>query len=82
MKTIKTIDSLKNGENEVFLDLKYSQMTPFTNEILDEKNIPFETWTVNDSLYLKDLYEYGCEGITTDRLTDNFVDAYLDIFYD
>lgn len=81
-KTIETLETLKNGENEVFLDLKFSKMTPFVNEILDKNNIPFEAWTLNDGLYLKDLYEYGCEGITTDRLTDNFVDAYLDIFYD
>lgn len=81
-KTIKTIESLQTGENEVFLNLKYSKVTPDVNEMLDEANIPFEAWTINDGLYLKELYEYGCEGITTDRLTDGFVDTYLDIFYD
>lgn len=81
-ETIEIIENLKTDENEVFLNLKYSKMSPFANEILDEANIPFEAWTINDGLYLKDLYEYGCEGITTDRLTDGFVDTYLDIFYD
>ena len=56
-KTIKTIDSLRTENNEVFLNLKYSKITPFANEILDEENIPFEAWTVNDSMYLRDLYE-------------------------
>lgn len=80
--TIKTIEDLQTEDNEVFLNLKYSKMTPSANEMLDKANIPFEAWTINDGLCLNELYEFGCEGITTDRLTDDFVDTYLDIFYD
>lgn len=79
-ETIETLKSLETGKNEVFLDVKASKMTDKADELLDDAGFDFEAWTVDDPITLKQMYSYDCQGITTDRLTDENIENLLDFF--
>lgn len=77
--TIATLESLKTGSNEVFLDVKAAKMTDEANALLDDAGFNFEAWTINNEEDLERLYDYGCQGITTDTLTDEVVSDALNL---
>lgn len=71
--TITTLESLKTDSNEVFLDVKATKMTDKADKLLDDAGFDFEAWTINDKATLDKMTTYGCQGITTDKLTDEDV---------
>lgn len=75
--TIKTLESLKTGSNDVFIDLKYLKMNEQTDELLDEAGFPFEAWTVDDIDDIEDISEYECSGITTNSITEKELKEYF-----
>lgn len=75
--TISVLENLKNDTNEVFLDVKGSKMTEKASKMLEQSGFEFEAWTVDDSDDLDDLYSYDCKGITTNTLTEDAVEEYI-----
>ena len=67
-KTIKTLESLKTGENEVFLDIKASEMNSKGDNMLDAAGFAFEAWTIDDEDILNKMQSYDCSGITTNTI--------------
>lgn len=76
-KTIKTLEGLQNGENEVFLDIKVSKMNKKADKLLDEAGFAFEAWTVDDVGCLNALNEYGCMGITSNVISEDEAEEYF-----
>lgn len=76
--TIDTLQELQTGHNEVFLDIKASKMTENASKLLDEAGFEFEAWTVDDKSTLEKMYSYDCQGITTNELTETYVDYVID----
>ncbi|MCD8024298.1 MAG: hypothetical protein LUE64_02055 [Candidatus Gastranaerophilales bacterium] len=77
-ETIETLNSLKTDTNEVFLDIKSSKITKNSAALLEEAGFEFEVWTVDDTEELDELEDMGCSGITTNELTGDEVEEYLD----
>lgn len=77
-KTIKILEELQTENNEVFLDVKASKMTDEADKLLDDAGFDFEAWTVDDEETLEKMYSYDCQGITTNKLTEDSVDDFLD----
>jgi glycerophosphoryl diester phosphodiesterase len=75
--TIKTLESLKTGSNEVFIDIKYLKMNEQADELLDEAGFPFEAWTVDDIDDMEDVSGYECSGITTNSITEKELKEYF-----
>lgn len=74
--TIKTLEWLQNEDNEVFLDVKAQKMTKEADELLENAGFEFEAWTVDDIETLKLMEFYGCQGITTNAITQSIIDGY------
>ncbi len=68
-KTINILKNLQSGENEVFLDIKVSKISPESAKLLKGAGFEFEAWTVNNKDILNDLDSLGCKAITTDRIS-------------
>lgn len=66
--TIDVLKSLKNSENEVFLDVKSSKISDEFVMMLQKAGYDFEAWTVNNEDELSSLYSLNCMGITTDSI--------------
>ena len=79
-ETIKTLQSLQTEDNEVFLDVKASEMTKKADGLLDSAGFDFEAWTVDDETTLEKIYPFECSGITTNKLTEEDVDEIIDSF--
>lgn len=75
--TIAILEDLKTDDNEVFLDIKASKMNEKADKLLDDAGFDFEAWTVDKSSSLDELYSYECKGITTNKLTDEDIDDFL-----
>lgn len=78
--TIETLEWLQNCNNEVFLDVKASKMTESADQLLDDAGFEFEAWTVDDIEILKLMESYGCQGITTNAITQKDLDEYYSEF--
>lgn len=79
-EAIKTLKSLKTEDNEVFINVKASQMTKEADSLLDRAGFDFEAWTVDDEATLEKIYPFECSGITTNKLTEEEVDKIIDSF--
>ena len=75
-KTIDVLENLKTDENEVFLDIKASKMNKDASEMINDSGFEFESWTVNNCDEMKNLYDYDCQGITTDIITEEMLEEY------
>lgn len=67
-KTMQVLESLKNSDNEVFLDIKLSKISEDYITMLQEEGFDFEAWTVNNEEELDNLNKLNCSGITTDSI--------------
>ena len=76
-KTVKILESLKTNDNEVFIDIKESEITEEGADILHNAGFEIEAWNVNGLNDLDNLYKYECKGVTTSNLTEKIIDAYL-----
>ena len=76
--TIKTLDSLKTSENEVFLDVKSSRMNYYADFLLDNAGYEFEAWTIDNIKDIDAIYDFECSGITTNSITEEEIGKYLD----
>lgn len=66
--TINTVtESLRTGENEVFIDCAASNVTAGKVELCAAQDIPLEVWTVNNEDTIKALNVY-VSGVTSDNL--------------
>ena len=74
--TIETLKNLQTGKNEVFLDLKSSRISKTSSKILEDSGFNFEVWTVDISDEIKELAEYDCKGITTNKITEDDIADY------
>ena len=74
--TIETLKNLQTGKNEVFLDLKSSRISKTSSKILEDSGFNFEVWTVDSSDEIKELAEYDCKGITTNKITEDDIADY------
>ena len=79
-KTIEIINSLKTGNNEVFLNIDAFEMNKQADLMLDEAGIDFEAWNVDDEKILEKMISYDCDGITTDIFTQNEVNEFIDLY--
>lgn len=79
-EAIKTLKSLKTEDNEVFINVKASQMTKEADSLLDRAGFDFEAWTVDDEATLEKIYPFECSGITTNKFTEEEVDKIIDSF--
>lgn len=70
--TINIANSLKTGENQVFLDVSESTLTETFVEQCVESDIPVEVWTVNNAANLAAMDPY-VSGYTSDVLCGNAV---------
>ncbi len=77
-ETLDTLDNLKTDDNEVFLDIKHTKVTQEGAQMLQEAGYDFESWTLDETDELKELFELGCKGITTNKLSKDEVES---IFY-
>ena len=77
--SITVANSLKTGENEVFFDTSYANITEEAISLCIENDIALEAWTVNDAEALMLLDPY-VSGITSDTLMAGKIlyDAYID----
>ena len=66
--TIDMTNALKTGTNQVFLDCYYPSLTREDMTYAQDKDVPVEIWTVNDSSVLANYAKWGVSGITTDSL--------------
>ncbi len=76
-ETVKILDDLKTDENEVFLDVKASEIDKKSAKMLHKAGYDFEAWTVDDINEIEKLYSYDCKGITTNELLDEDIYDYL-----
>ena len=67
-KTIDVLRKLKTESNDVFLDIKYSKITPSGLAKLEEAGFYYEAWTVDSLAAAESLARDGCKGITTNKL--------------
>ncbi len=74
-ETIDVLDSLKTDKNEVFLDIKCTEITEDGIDNLNEAGYDFEAWTVDDIETAEKLAEMNCKGITTNSLTKEEINA-------
>ena len=74
--TIETLKNLQTGKNEVFLDLKSSRISKTSSKILEDSGFNFEVWTVDSSDEIRELAEYDCKGITTNKITEDDIADY------
>lgn len=74
--TVEILKDLETGENEVFLDVKYSKISETSSKLLDEAGFDFEAWTVDDTDLIDDLYDSGCKAITTNTITNEELSEY------
>ncbi len=74
--TIDTLKSLQTGANEVFLDVKSAKISESSCKMLEEAGFNFEAWTVDDAEEIKDLAEFDCKGITTNKITEDDIADY------
>ena len=74
--TIETLKNLQTGKNEVFLDLKSSRISKTSSKILEDSGFNFEVWTVDSYDEIKELAEYDCKGITTNKITEDDIADY------
>lgn len=74
--TVEILKDLETGENEVFLDVKYSKISETSSKLLDEAGFDFEAWTVDDTDLIDDLYDSGCKAITTNTITNEELSDY------
>ncbi len=77
-ETINILQDLDTEENDVFLDIKSSQITPDTGLLLENSGFDLETWTVNTDEELKNLTAVNCKGITTDVFSNASEFGFLD----
>ena len=59
--------ALKTGKNEVFLDVKFVNITSKAVKLAKNANLPVEAWTINTEAFLLLLNPY-VSGVTTDKL--------------
>ena len=78
--TIDILNDLKTDKNGVFLDIKANKINQQSSELLKNSGFDFEVWTVNDINNVDELYSFGCRGITTDSLTEEQIEKYLDAY--
>lgn len=78
--TLEILDSLKTGQNKVFLDAKASKLTENSVKLIKENGYEVEVWTVGSMKYYDMAVKMGCSGVTTDNLTENEVSEYMDTF--
>lgn len=64
---IETANRLKNGENEVFIDANYINVTDKKVALCIEQDLPLEVWTVNDAAVIEAMNPY-ISGVTSDTL--------------
>ena len=76
-ETIKLLESLRTGNNEVFIDIKSSRMNENADKLLDDAGIPFEAWTVDYTDEIEYLSSFDCSGITTNSVTENELQEYF-----
>ena len=67
-QTIETLNSLKNDTNDVFLDIKHTELDEKGIAKLNQAGFYYEAWTVDDNREAMELAKYGCRGITTNKL--------------
>ena len=67
--TINTLNSLKNDNNEVFLDIKAAQLTQSGAKKLANAGFEYGVWTVNDAKKIAQLEDLGCIALTSDKIT-------------
>ncbi|MBE7704174.1 MAG: hypothetical protein E7Z90_00005, partial [Cyanobacteria bacterium SIG29] len=77
-KTIDILKDLQTGNNEVFLDIKASQLNEAGVKKLNEAGFEYGVWTVNDASQLDRLDDLGVSAVTTDKLTQDKLDEYND----
>lgn len=65
--TIATANDLKTGENEVFMDVSYSNVTEEKVALCIENELPLEIWTVNSQSVIESMNNY-VSGVTSDSL--------------
>ena len=70
-KTIDVLKSLKNDTNDVFLDIKHTEITDNGLAKLDEAGFYYEAWTVDNPNKAELLAKKGCKGITTNKIPQN-----------
>ena len=66
--TINTLNSLKDDNNEVFLDIKAANLTESGAKKLEAAGYDYGVWTVNSEKDLDRLAKLGCSAVTTDKL--------------
>ncbi len=74
--TVKTLQDLQTGENEVFLDIKSAKISEKSSKMLQDAGFNFEVWTVDDCDEIETLASYDCKGITTDKITEDDIADY------
>lgn len=75
--TIDTLNGLKTGQNEVFLDVKSTKISKESSKLLDEAGFDFEAWTVDNEDEIKNLESYDCKGVTTNKITEDDIKDYF-----
>lgn len=75
--TIKTLDNLKNDNNEVFLDIKAAQLTSSGAKKLADAGYEYGVWTVNDSKQIAKLEDLGCIALTSDKITQDDIERMI-----
>lgn len=64
---VSQVKSLRTGNNEVFFDQAYGNVTESTLALCIENNIPLEIWTVNSESVITGMNPY-ITGVTSDNL--------------
>ena len=75
--TINTLNDLKDGDNEVFLDIKASKLTSSGINKLKNAGFEYGVWTVNDAKQILNLDDMGCITITSDVITQRDIERLL-----
>lgn len=75
--TIKTLNELKDDNNEVFLDIKAANLTASGAQKLNDAGYEYGVWTVNSEKDVERLADLGCSAITTDKLTQDDIEFLL-----
>ena len=65
--TIATANGLKTVDNEVFMDVSYSNITKAKVELCIANDLPLEIWTVNSKNTIENMDNY-ITGVTSDSL--------------
>ncbi len=74
IETIQTLQNLKTGSNDVFLDIKARAVNEGMKDVLSEAGFNFEAWTVDSPEELVNLITTNCSGVTTDFLTNTHIE--------